>query len=496
MRLAMGGISHETATFIRTPTTFADFDNGFGLYRGQGMVERFRGANICTGGFLDAAERLPFEPVPLLWTFAYPSGVIERAAYEALKAEFFDRLDQAERQGGPVDGVLLDLHGAMVVEGIDDGDGDFIAAVRARIGPHRPIAVTFDLHGNHGPRRVREANMIVGFDTYPHVDMAERGREAAALLVRTLRGEARPAMALVQLPLFWGLRCQVTAHPPMDEVLRQVHALERRPGILSATVSTGFPWADVPDMGSSVIVVADGDPALARAAANELASWIWERRATWRQTPLALRDALAAGEAAGKFPIVLADHVDNTGGGAPGDSTEMLQTFIDLGLPDAILLYMVDLQAVAAAHAAGAGARLRLAVGGKSDPVQGPPVEAEFEVVAISDGKFAYDGPMYAGLTGSLGPAAWLRTGGVSVVVVSKREQPLDPAFARTLGIDCGAMRYVGVKSAAHFRSGFERLAGSIYNVDAAGILTHDFTKLSYRQRRPMYPVESPTCEF
>jgi microcystin degradation protein MlrC len=491
MRIATGGISHETSTFIDTPTTLGDFEDGFGLFRGAQVIERFRGANICTGGFIDGALKHGFELVPLLWTFAYPSGLIRRADYEAIKAELLDRLRDAESHGGRIDGALLDLHGAMVVEGIDDGDADVIEAVRGVLGPDRPIVVTFDLHGNHTPRRVRAADAIVGFDTYPHVDMAERGREAADILVRTLRREIRPKMAIRQLPLFWGIRCQVTAHPPMNEVMRRVHDIESRSGIISVTLATGFPWADVPDVGASVTVVADRDESLARRTADELGDWIWENRERWYTPPMSVRGALAAGERAGRYPILLADHGDNTGGGAPGDSTEILRTFLDLGLRDSLLLYMVDPQVALDAHVVGVGRRIRASLGGKSHPIQGPPVEAEFEVVAVSNGDFAYDGPMYAGLTGNMGPSAWLRTAGVNIVVVTAREQPLDPGFARTLGIDCTRMQYIALKSAAHFRSGFERIAGSIFNVDAAAILTHDFTKLAYRSRtRHVFPVE------
>lgn len=490
MRIAIGGICHETTTFIDRRTTLDDFEHGFGLFRGEQIIERFRGANMCTGGFIDGAAKHGFELAPLLWTFAYPSGLIRRADYDALKVEFLDRLRQAEANG-PVDGVLLDLHGAMVVEGIEDGDGDLISAVREQIGTARPLVVTQDLHGNHTARRVAAADAIVGFDSYPHVDMGDRGREAAEIMVRTLRGEIRPAVALRQLPMFWGIRCQVTAHPPMDEVLRRVHDLERRPGIISVTIATGFPWADVPEMGASVIVVADGDRALAQATADDLGDWIWEHRQRWQTPPMTVREAIQAGQGTGRYPIILADHGDNTGGGSPGDSTELLRTFLELRLDDALLLYLVDPEVVDQAHATGVGARFRASLGGKSSPVQGPPVEAEVEVVALSDGRFAYDGPMYAGLTGNMGPSAWLRIDGrVSVVVVNAREQPLDPAFARSLGIDCASMKYIAVKSAAHFRSGFEKIAGSIYNVDTQAILTHDFTKLTYHRRRPMFPLE------
>ena len=489
MRIAAGGILHETSTLLPFPTTLADFEHGFGLYRGQEIAARFRAANMCIGGFFEAAEECGFEIVPIVWGFAYPSGVIVRQDYEALKAEFIVRLAGAAAVGG-LDGVLLDLHGAMVVEGLEDGDGDFVASVRAAIGPQRPIVVTYDLHGNHTPRRMQLANASIGYDTYPHVDMADRGREAGRLMARTVRGEVQPVTAIKQLPMFWSAQRQVTAHEPMDEVLRRIHELESRPGILSASVSTGFPWADVPQLGASVFVVADGNQQLAQEAAEEIGDWIWQHREQWYEPPPTIAEGLAAGEKLGKYPIILGDFNDNTGGGAPGDSTAVLRTFVERKLQDALLLYLVDVQAAEQAQRSGVGARLRLALGGKSHPAQGAPVELEVEVVALSDGAFKYDGPMFAGLTGNMGSSAWLRAGGVSIVVVSKREQPLDPAFARSLGIDCARMKYIAVKSAVHFRSGFEALAGSIQLVDAPALHSHRFETLRYARRQPMYPIE------
>lgn len=492
MRIAIGGISHETSTFVKTPTRLADFESGFGLFRGQQIIDRFTGANICTAGFIDGGRKHGFEVVPLLWTFAYPGGLIVREDYELLKTEFLQRLkSHDESSHGPLDGVLLDLHGAMVVEGIDDGDGDFIAAVRKVMGPDRPLIVTQDLHGNHSQYRVDNADAIIGFDTYPHIDMAERGREAADLMVAMLRKEVRPVMALRQLPLFWNVPCQVTSEPPMDELMRRVHEMESRDGIVSVTVATGFPWADVPDMGPSVIVVADNDPVLARSSADEMGDWIWDNRRRWSCAPVSVIEAIRRGEAGAKFPIVLADHADNTGGGSPGDSTEILRTFLQLGLQDAVILYMVDPEVVELCHAAGVGKKICVSVGGKSDPRQGLPVEMDAEVMALSNGDFRYDGPMYAGLTGNMGRSAWLRQAGVSVVVVTAHEQPLGPAFARTLGIECERMKYIAVKSAAHFRASFEPFSGVIINVDAQAIQTHDFSKLKYEKRhRDFFPVE------
>jgi microcystin degradation protein MlrC len=300
-------------------------------------------------------------------------------------------------------------------------------------------------------------------------------------------------MALRQLPLFWNVICQVTANRPMSELMERVHAMESRPGVLSITVATGFPWADVPDMGASVIVVTNNDHALAQATADELGDWIWEHRRRWTTKPVAVKDAIREGELIGRFPIVLADHADNTGGGSPGDSTEILRTFLELNLQDAVLLYIVDPEVVEVAYAAGVGRKIAVAVGGKSDPIQGPPVLMEAEVMALSEGDFTYDGPMYAGLTGNMGRSAWLKQDGVSVVVVNAKEQPLGPAFARTLGIQCEQMKYIAVKSAAHFRASFGRFAGTIINVDAQGIQTHDFAKLPYRKRtRDFFPIEIP----
>lgn len=487
MRIAFGGISHETSTFAPSPTTLQDFESGLGLFRGEEIIERFRGTNNCSGGFIAGAEKHGFPLVPLLWTFAYPGGLIVRADYESLKTEFLDRL----RNAGEIDGVLLDLHGAMVVEGIDDGDGDFIAAVRAIVGPKCPIVATFDLHGNHTQKRIEAADAVIGFDTYPHVDMMERGIEAADLIVRTIRGEVRPMSALRELPLFWSAACQITSHPPIDEAFRLVHEVERRKGILSVTLATGFPWADVPQMGASVIVVADGDPSMARHTADEIGDWVWKRRQRWHRTPMTVAEALSKGDQAGRYPVVLADMADNTGGGAPGDSTEVLRTFVERDLPDTLLLYLVDPATAEQAHAVGVGATIHATLGGKSHEMQGTPVPLDAEVIALSNGKFTYDGPMYAGLTGDLGRSAWLRHRGANVVVVSARMQPLDQAFARTLGIDCTNMKYIAVKSAVHFRSGFEKIAGNIFNIDAQAIHTHNFAKLPYRRRRkPMYPLE------
>ena len=493
MRIATGGILHETSTLVDGGTSLEDFVSGFGLYRGPEMIERFRGANMCPAGFIEAAERHGFELVPLLWGFAYPAGPVTKDAYETLKTELLIRLQKEMDSGGPMDGVLLDLHGSMVVEDIDDGEGDLICAVREIVGPNCPIIVTTDLHSNHSHRRVEQSDAIIGYDTFPHVDQAERGNEAGDLIVRAIRGEVVPKQAIHQLDMFWSTPCQVSGKAPFDEVIDRLHAMEKRPGILSMTISTGFAWADVPDVGCSVICVADGDQHLAETTARELGDWLWENRLRFYAPPLPVKDALAQGEALAKYPIIVADHADNTGGGSPGDSTEVLRTFLELELQDALILYLVDPEFIAAARSAGVGQSIDSPLGGKSSPIQGAPVAGPWEVLAESDGDFTYDGPMFAGLTGNMGSSVWVRQRDVNVVVVTSREQPLGPGFAKALGIPVEQMRYIAVKSAAHFRAAFEPLAGSIFNVDAAGIHDHDLRRIAYKKRRrPMFPIEIP----
>ena len=259
-------------------------------------------------------------------------------------------------------------------------------------------------------------------------------------------------MALHQIPMVWGLN-QVTAHPPMRDAIAELHRIESQPGVVCGSIATCFFLADVPDMGASVYVVTEDDQALAQEHADQLGAWIYARRADWQLELLSARAALEKAQTAGRYPIILADMQDNTGGGSPGDSTGVLRTFMDMQLEDACVLYIVDPEAVARCQSAGVGARLALEVGGKSSPLQGTPVEMDVEVAALADGGFQYDGPMYAGLSGDMGPSARIVQDGIHVLLVSKREQPFDTAFARKLGLDPRQMRYICVKSSAHFRA-------------------------------------------
>ncbi|OGG56583.1 MAG: hypothetical protein A3F84_08770 [Candidatus Handelsmanbacteria bacterium RIFCSPLOWO2_12_FULL_64_10] len=481
MRVITGAISHETSTFTPVATARESFDERFGRLRGAEILSFFRGTNTPTGGFIDGAEAHGFELIPTIFAEAHPSGPASRQVFDAILNEMLGRMAGAM----PADGVLLELHGSMVAEGIDDAEGHILTAVRDLVGPGVPILGQLDIHSNVSRRMVEVADVLIGRETYPEVDMAARGWECADALVRILKDGLRPTMALCQLPMVWGMN-QVTAHPPMREAIAELHRIEARPGVVCGSIATCYPLADVPDMGASVYMVTDNDLTLAQRYADELGDWIFARRAEWHIPMPTAREALRRDQQEGRFPVIFADRNDNTGGGSPGDSTGMLRAFVEAKLEEACLLYIVDPEAVAQCSRAGVGAALTLDVGGKSSPLQGEPVRMTAEVVALSDGRFRYDGPMYAGLEGNMGPSAHIRQGGIHVVLVSVREQPYDTAFTRSMGLDPRKMRFIGVKSAAHFRAGFEAWAGAIHVVNEPAV--HGWDLPFHRLGRKLYP--------
>ncbi len=486
MRVVTGAISHETSTFTPVATTWENYEEHFGYLRGQKIIETFRGTNTPIGGFIEGAEAHGFELIPTIFAEPHPSGPTPRDIFDRVLNELLQGIEAAL----PIDGVLLELHGAMVAEGIDDGEGHILEAVRKLVGPNVPVFVQLDIHSNVSARMVQEADVLIGRDTYPEVDQAARGRECADVLERVLNQGLRPTMALHQIPMVWGLN-QVTAHPPMKEAIELLHSIEARPGVVCGSIATCFPLADIPDMGASVYIVTDDDPALAQACADELGTWIFERRADWHFEMPTTREALKLADENGKFPVIFSDRADNPGSGAPGDSTGMLRAFVEAGLQDACMLYIVDPEAISRCQEAGVGATLQLEVGGKSSPLQGEPVEMTAEVVALSEGKFRYGGSFWAGMEGNMGPSAHIREGGIHAILVTQREQPFDTAFSRTLDLDPQQMRYIGVKSAAHFRSGFESWAGAIYPVNEPGVHNPPGGKLAFHNLgRKLYPFD------
>jgi microcystin degradation protein MlrC len=492
MRIASGGVQHETNTFSSTPTTIADFlrDSNCGpdLAGGETVFNRFSGTGSIHGGYIAGAQSMGVELIPLLSAKAQPSGIVEQDAFDTLLGRFLERLSATL----PVDGVLLDLHGAMVTEHHEDAEGAFAAAVREVVGPDMPMIVTLDLHANITQRLAELADVIIGFDTYPHVDMHERGDEAVRLLASIIRGEVRPVQAYRQLPLMTMPPMQCTLREPMQSLMRRVHDMESQAGVLTATVSMGFPFADIHDAGVSVLVTVDGDADLANAKADELADWLWNLRDDLQPQLTSIEDAIRfANEHPDDGMIIFADGSDNPGGGAPCDGTVALRALIDAEFEGAVVGVICDPETASQAHAAGVGQTIEVRLGAKIDDQHGTPVECEAYVRALCDGSFTYRGPMMRGIVDNLGPTATLVVGGVEVVVSTHRRQLLDAELLRIAGIDPTSRRLLVVKSAVHFRADLGPMAAHIFDADTPGIHRPDFACFDYRNvRRPIYPLD------
>ena len=493
MRIASGGVQHETNTFASTPTTLADFvrDSNCGpeLSGREVIVDRFRGTGTIHGGYIEGAELEQAELIPLLCARSQPAGIVKQQAFDHMLSQFLERLSQIP----PVDGVLLDLHGAMVCEHHEDAEGAFIAATRAAVGDAVPILVTLDLHANISQQMADLSDVIIGFDTYPHVDMRERGVEAARLLARIIRGEVKPVQRFRQLPLLTLPPMQCTLREPMQSLMAQVFRLEQEPGIITATVSMGFPFADIRDAGVSVLVTTDDAPSLADTKVNELADTLWSLRDDLQPrltSPQVVIDYARGNSQPG--PVVLADGSDNPGGGAPCDGTVALAALIESGLEGAVVGVLFDPETASQAHAAGVGTTIAVRLGGKTDMMHGLPIEADAYVRALCDGRFVYQGPMMHGVEDHLGPTATLVIAGVEVVVSSIRRQCLDTEMLRIAGVNPASRRMIVLKSAVHFRADFGPFASKIFDADTPGIHRPEFSCYEYRHvRRPVYPLDS-----
>jgi microcystin degradation protein MlrC len=484
-------LSHETNTFSNVPTDRAQFEARDLRYGGE-IVETYRGTGTCLGGMIAAAERLGATLVPSVAAAASPAGRVTRDIYEHVKRRMLADLETA----GHLDGVLLDLHGAMVPEGVDDGEGDIIAAVRRVVGPEVPIAVTLDFHGNLGADMVGKADLLHGYKTYPHVDMAERGAEATERLAQMVDRRIRPTAAWRKPPLLPPLGSQGTARGPMRRLYDLADEMEKDPKVLSVSVFAGFPLADIPDAGLGIYVVTDDDQALAERLAARLARVAWEHRREFIHTALPVKDAVARALAADARPVVLADMADNTGGGAAGDGTEILRELLRVGARSAVVACLWDAAAVQQCVKAGVGARVTLDVGGKVDDRHGAPLSVTGTVRTLSDGRFIHRGPMMNGLPGRLGPTAVLDVDDVKVILITHRWQTLDPEMIRFVGLDPLKEKILVVKSTMHYRAAFEPIAKEIIEVDAPGLSSSNLARFDFRRiRRPIFPLD-PDLEY
>lgn len=469
MRIAIGGISHETNTYADACFGQTEVD-AFGIARGDQVIERNRGTRSFIGGMLAAAEKLGAEVVPTMTAWAQPSGTIAVGAYETMKAELLDRIQSAL----PVDALALELHGAGVVDGIDDLEGDLVGAIRELVGLDMPIVAPLDLHGNITPRMAEVIDLMFGVHYYPHTDGYERGEEAVAAIPELLSGRLSPVTHVEYLPMLTPPSC--TDDAPAKETNELCWKLEGEPGVVDATFFHGFPYTDTPDAGAHIVVTTNGDRPLAERVAKEIASSVWERRDSFRpesDTPeLAVRQAVAAAATNPGKPVVINETSDNCGGGAPGDSTHLLRAMLDANVTDACFAFMYDPDVAAAAHRAGVGATIDVRLGGKHDEIHGAPLDLRVYVKTLSDGRFVYSTPMAAGVRVNMGLMARLRVDGMDIIVGSARSQTFDVEPFLLHGIDVTRYKIVALKSSQHFRAVFGDIAAQIFTSDAPGLTT------------------------
>lgn len=489
-RILIGGFQHETNTFAPSRADWAAFERGDtfpAFVRGAAMVERLRHGNIAIAGFMAGARERGWSLLPSCWAGATPSAHVTRDAFERLAGVILDDVRQALEQG--LDAVYLDLHGAAVAEHLDDAEGELLARVRARVGPARPIVASLDMHANVTQRMFDAADALVAYRTYPHTDMADTGRRAAALLQRRLTRGGREPLHAVRLPFLLPLNVQTTMTEPAASIFGELGTLDAAHDVV-VSFATGFPAADIEECGPVIWAYGDAAP----AAVRQLHSRVDQPRSQWRLEILEPRAAVATAldiAAGAQRPVVIADTQDNPGAGADGNTTGMLHALLAEGagrrFPEGIALGMLyDPAAAAAAHAAGVGAELTLAIGTAVPTFSGqpsdPPVWGRYTVRALGDGHVALKGPMTMAPSVELGPCACLELEGVLIAVASAKPQMLDRELYRHVGIEPERMKLLVNKSSVHFRADFAPIAEAILVAKAAGPMAADPADLPWRK--------------
>jgi microcystin degradation protein MlrC len=478
MRIAIGGIMHESNTFAPLLADRRRFEEG-SWTRGAALLDNWREAHHEIGGFLAGAEPLGYEPVPTVMAWATPAGPVEDDVLDEVVAEIGDLAR------GSADGLLLALHGAMVTERHADADGEVLRRLRAKLGPGLPIVATLDYHANVSTAMLEHADAMIGYQTYPHVDQRAKGLAAAEMMVRIVRREIRPVAALAKPPLLVPLLGQETDREPMRTLIGAARAAERRPGMLSTSVMAGFPYADVPEMGPSVIAVADGDRSFARDVADELAARMWEVRQEFHVPCPDPSEAVRLALQSHPKPVVLVDLGDNVGGGSAGDGTVLLAELIRSGAGDAVVV-LYEPEGVAAAVAAGIGGPFERTVGGRVDRVHGEPIAVRGVVRSLHEGTWVEDLPRHGGRRfNHQGATAVIELDGpILLVLNSLRTPPFSLGQITSLGIEPMNQAILVVKAAVAYKAAYGPIAGQVIEVDTPGLTSLDLSRFNYRRAR------------
>ena len=487
-RVLTAELSHETNTFSCRVTNAQSFKDRYVLIGDEAIAARGE-ASTELAGFLDAGRAHGWQIEHVLSAAAGPSGKVERTAFEWLCDPIIAALER-----GRFDGVLLALHGAMVLDFCEDGDGEILRRVRAVLGSETPVAITLDPHANVTERMCALADIVVSFRTYPHIDMRETGCRAGAILQRTMAGEIRPRTIRVGRPMLEETNGGRTDVGPMIARLAAARDYEARADVFAVSINAGFASTDVADIGPTVLVTGEGDFDQHTAFAETLADDIWARRNETLNDYLSVEAAAAFARSfdARNGPLVIADYADNPGAGGYGDSTALLGALLEAGVSNACFGPMVDGEAVQVLCRAKVGEYVQIALGGKTDPAfGGGPLMLEGKLVAISDGHFVGDGPILGGLRRSYGPTAVLRVDGFEILIVTIAQQMLDLQQFKAFGIEPEGKSVIALKSMQHFRAAFEPIAGQVIVCDSGALCTLHYERMPYRNvPRPIFPLD------
>ncbi len=500
-RVVVAMMEHETNTFSPVPTPLERFGRGAGgVPRGPEVYERFSGTGTGIGAFLDVADEAGMDIVSPIAANAAPSGKVAAEAYQ----EMTDAICEAIAAG--CDACFLDLHGAMVSETTIDGEGTLLKRIRT-MAPDLPIAISLDLHANMTSDIVDNCDILVGYKTYPHLDMYQAGEHAGRLLVRMLAGEIDPVMVWDSRPILAQTLRMGHEDEPMGPLLETARRQEAE-GLLASSVFGGFPLADIWHAGLSVVTIADGDRARAEEARDELldAAWAEREEFMFQSEPLAetISEAKQMPEAKSGKPIILLDHADNAASGGTQDTVAVLAEVLRQDLPDVAMFGICDPEAVQVMTDAGVGHEVSLSLGGRMDMPAiervGEPLAVTGTVLAVTDGVFTVTVPMGKGTQMDMGPTAVLEVGSVKVVVCSRNVEPWDPGCFRSVGIEPTEMRYLILKSRIHYRAGFADISSKDIPCNGVGVTSSDNSLFTFENvRRPIYPLDPntpPTPEY
>lgn len=489
MKIVAAMMKHETNTFSPVPTSLARFTRGStDLPRGEVVRQAYGGTNSGIAAFLDICDAQGWEAVTPVAANAWPSGPVEDEAFETIVAAIMEAIEAG------CDAAMLDLHGAMVTQSLEDGEGELLRRIRA-VAPDLPIAVALDMHCNLYPGIVENCTILAGYQTYPHIDTYQTAKRSGEILVRALKGEVAPAMAWGNRPMLPHIMEQGTADGPNHALQERCRAMEASGEALMATLFTGFPHADIRNAGLSVAVATDGDMARAEALRDELLDIAWRERETFVYQIEPLAESLARAKAMEEGPVILLDHYDNAASGGTMDTMTVLSGILDAGLEDVAAFAVHDPGAVQEMMAAGVGSDINIDLGGKlampSIGEAGTPLKVSGRITRLTDGRFRNKGPMGTGVLMDMGPTAVLDTGKVEIVVISKHQEPNDLNAFYSVGIDPWQKRYVMIKSRVHWRAGLGELAGHVVDCAGTGVCTSDYSQLTFNNvRRPIYPLD------